>query len=577
MGTTSKNAEGGRPNIVLILADDLGWGDIGAYGAEICTPWLDRLAAGGLRFTQMYNAGRCCPTRASLLTGLYPHQAGVGHMVVDLGVPAYQGYLNDRCVTLAEVLKGAGYRTLMAGKWHVGGEQANLPPDWYPDKPGYPTPQGRGFDRFYGILSGGGSYFNPNMLLDGVTRMAVDTPQYHFTDAISQRAADFVEDAAHRDQPFFLYLAYTAPHWPLHAWAEDIARYRGRYLGGWDRLRATRHEEQRGLGLVDRAWAIAPRDAGVTPWERAGQRQWRDLQMAVYAAQVEQMDRGIGQVVRALEDQGVAEDTLVLFLSDNGGCAEFLQEDGEAPDPSRYVHPTVDGRLVRVGNTPAIEPGPADSFASVDIGWAHASNAPFRLFKRYTHEGGIATPFIAHWPRGIGRAGLVHGPTHVVDVMPTLAEVAGARYPGTCQGRDILPLPGESFAAALRGGEWQRQSPLFWEHEGNRAVRLGDWKLVSEVADPSDPASQAVWELYHMGEDRTELRNLAEREKGRTAALIELYNNWAERCGVLPWPIPASPRPLGMEVLSRHNHSVQVPSVRLGPNRRQASGGQGIG
>ena len=231
-----------RPNIVLVLADDLGWSDLGAYGSEIRTPNLDRLAQNGLRFTQMYNAARCCPTRAALLTGLYPHQAGIGHMVVDMGRPAYQGYLNDRCVTLAEVLRRAGYRTLMTGKWHVGGEQANLPADWYPNMPGYPTPRGRGFDRFYGILSGGGSYYNPNMLLDDDTRICVDALDYHFTDAISAKAAQFVDDAAHRDQPFFLYLAYTAPHWPLHARPEDIERYRGNYIRGWDALRTQRQQ-----------------------------------------------------------------------------------------------------------------------------------------------------------------------------------------------------------------------------------------------------------------------------------------------------------------------------------------------
>ncbi|MCZ6635046.1 MAG: arylsulfatase [bacterium] len=564
-----------RPNVVLILADDLGWGDIGAYGSEIRTPNLDGLARKGLRFTQMYNSARCCPTRAALLTGLHPHQAGIGHMVVNMGVPSYQGYLNDSCVTIAEVLKGSGYRTLMAGKWHVGGEQANLPEDWYPDMPGYPTPMGRGFDRFYGILSGGGNYYNPNMLMDGTTRMCVDTLEYHFTDAISEKAAQFVEDASHRDEPFFLFLAYTAPHWPLHAWPEDIERYRGTYRKGWDALRTQRHEEQKGAGLLDVKWPIAPREQAVPDWEAVDEKEWRDLQMAVYAAQIEQMDRGIGQVLEVLKERGIEDNTIVMFLSDNGGCAEFLQEDSNDPDPSKYNHPTVDGREVRVGNAPSILPGPDDSFCSVDMAWANASNAPFRLFKRYTHEGGISTPFIVSWPDGIQTPGLVREPSHIIDVMPTLVAVTGVTYPGTYNGQDILPMAGESFAEVFEKGDWSRQGPIFWEHEGNRAVRVGEWKLVSEVADPSDASSRAVWELYNMTEDRTELNDWMPGEQGRANDMIKLYNTWAERCGVLLWPVEGAPRPMGMDVLSRHNHSVRVPSVRFGPKRVVALPGGG--
>lgn len=556
-----------RPNIIVILADDMGWGDIGVYGSEIQTPNLNRLAKGGLQFTQMYNSARCCPTRAALLTGLHPHQTGIGHMVVNMGVSSYCGSLNNNCVTIAEVLKESGYRTLMAGKWHVGGEQANLPDDWYPDMPGYPTPLGRGFDRFYGILSGGGNYYNPNMLMDGTTRISLDTLDYHFTDAISEKAAQFAEDASYRDEPFFLYLPYTAPHWPLHAWPEDIERYRGKYMTGWDTLRTQRHEEQKGIGLLNKKWPISPRESAVAAWEDTNHKEWHDLQMAVYAAQIEQMDRGIGKVLQTLEERGKADNTIILFMSDNGGCAEFLQEDSNDPDPSKYNHPTVDGREVRVGNTPTINPGPDDSFASVDIAWANASNAPFRLFKRYTHEGGISTPMIVSWPAHIKSPGLVHEPTHVIDILPTLLKVTGATYPTTYREHDIHPLEGESFADIFTKGDWSRQQPIYWEHEGNRALRIGEWKLVSEIADPSDPSSRAVWELYNMTEDRTELNNLIDNESSRATEMINLYNAWAERCGVLPWPIPNSPRPMGMDALSRHNHSIRVPSVRFGPKR----------
>ena len=491
-------------------------------------------------------------------------------MVVNMGIPAYQGYLNDNCVTIAEVLKDAGYRTLMAGKWHVGGEQATLPDDWYPDMPGYPTPRGRGFDRFYGILSGGGSYYNPNMLMDDLTRISVDTTDYHFTDAISQHASDFVDDALHRDSPFFLYLAYTAPHWPLHARPDDIERYRGTYMRGWDDIRTSRHEQQKGMGLLDRKWPISPRQPGVPAWEDADHREWRDIQMATYAAQIEQMDRGVGQLMETLRRHDAENDTIVMFLSDNGGCAEFLQEDTNYPDPSRYIHPTVDGRMVRVGNMPRIEPGPADTFASVDIGWANASNTPFRQFKRYTHEGGIATPFIVHWPERIQRGRIVDEPAHVMDVMATVINATGAAYPTSRGGHDIQPLAGESFLSALEGHPWSRDQPLMWEHEGNRAVRIGPWKLVSEIANPLEPDSRAVWELYNMDDDRTELNDLIAGERDRASSMIRHYGEWAEECGVQPWPIPSAPRPMGMDVISRRNHTVRVPSVRLGPPKRVA-------
>jgi arylsulfatase len=557
-----------RPNIMVILADDLGWSDIGAYGAEIRTPHLDRLAGNGLRFTHMYNTARCCPSRASLLTGLYPHQAGIGHMVVNMGIPEYQGYLNKRCVTMAEVLKNAGYRTLMAGKWHVGGEQANIPDNWYPDMPGYPTPCGRGFDRFYGILSGGGSYYNPNLLMDDRTRIMVDTPDYHLTDAISSKASQFVEEASFRPEPFLLYLAYTAPHWPLHAWPEDIERYRGIYRDGWDKHRSDRYERQKSLGLIDPGWDISPREAAVPAWEDTEYQDWRDLQMSVYAAQIEQMDRGIGKVIDTLKECGEWENTLILFMSDNGGCAEFLQEDSNNPDPSKYDHPTVDGREVRIGNSPKIAPGPPDTFASVDIAWANLSNTPFRLFKRYTHEGGISTPLIASWPKEITNAGIIDEAAHFIDILPTLLEVSGASYPKTFKGNDIRPLEGESFAPVFHGKKWRRQAPICWEHEGSRAIRIGEWKLVSETADPTGPESRAVWELYHMKEDRTELNDRSASETGRCSRMIRLYNEWAQRCGVRPWPIPNTPRPSGMELRSRHNHSFRVPPVRLGPLRR---------
>ncbi len=559
---------GTRPNIVLIMADDLGWSDLGCYGSEISTPNLDSLAASGIRFTQMYNSARCCPSRASLLTGLNPHQAGIGHMVNNMGLPAYQGYLNDNCVTIAEVLKSSGYRTLMAGKWHVAGDQVSLPPGWHPNMPGYPSPRGRGFDRFYGILSGGGSYYNPNMLMDDDTQISVETTDYHFTDVISSKAVQFVDDAVHRDEPFFLYMAFTAPHWPLHAWPDDIERYRGKYLKGWDETRMNRHESQRGLGVVDPRWELSPREPAVRPWDDEQEKEWRDVQMAVYAAQVEQVDRGIGRLIEKLKASGEFENTVIVFLADNGGCAEFLAEDTTVPDPERYNYPTVDGRVVRTGNSPDIEPGPPDTFASVDIAWANVNNTPFRLFKHYTYEGGISTPFIMHYPNGTNSGGSIfNNPAHITDINATLLDLAGASYPSTFNGHDIKPLEGESFASVLSGHEWERDKPIAWEHEGNRAVRMGDWKLVSEIADPGDPNSRAVWELYNIPEDRVESNDLINGDRDRADGMLRYYNEWAERCEVEDWATaPFNPRP-ALNTYSRHNHGGPVIAARLGPRR----------
>ncbi len=521
----------GRPNIVVILVDDMGYSDIGCYGSEIRTPNLDGLAAGGLRLTQMYNGARCCPTRASLLTGLYPHQAGVGHMVSDLGAPSYQGFLNDRCVTVAEALRPAGYRTIMSGKWHVGGQYSTRPADWKAGQPGFPRPIDRGFDHHFGTLAGAGSYFNPHTLIRDAAFVEPEGDDFYYTDAIGEYAAAQIERAAGDGVPFFLYAAYTAPHWPLHAFPEDIARYRGRYLDGWDALRDTRHARLKELGLLSGGWALSPRDPQAPSWADAPDKDWEDARMAVYAAQVERMDGSVGKILGALRGQGLEEDTLVMFLSDNGGCAELLREDGpQGSAPSQ----TRDGRPVRTGNVRGLMPGPADTFMSYDLPWANASNTPFRLYKHWVHEGGIATPFIAHWPAVISGGGdprrpaIAHAPCHLIDLMATCLDAAGVPYPQEHAGQPTTPLEGESLLPLFRGDlSWSRARPICWEHEGNRAVRQGRWKLVSKFPGP--------WELYDMDADRTELHDLAADHAGTAAELAAIYDAWAGRCGVLPW------------------------------------------
>lgn len=483
-----------RPNIILIMADDLGFSDIGPYGSEIATPNLDRLAKGGVKFSQFYNTARCCPTRASLLTGLYSHQAGIGHMVNSRPYPSYQGYLNNQCVTLAEAIRPAGYTPLMVGKWHVG----EKPQHW---------PCKRGFEHYFGLISGASNYWK----VDQGRQMAVDNapyvpddPKFYMTDAFTQNAVKFIEEYGRKPNPYFLYLAYTAPHWPLHAWPEDIAKYRGKYLKGWDALRQERHERQVAMGLIDKRWPAAPRDNKVPAWKTITNKEEWDLRMAVYAAQIDRMDQGIGRVLDKVKELGQEDDTLILFLADNGGCAEE-NIGGELPTP----------------------PGPVNSFTSYRTPWANASNTPFRMYKHWVHEGGIASPLILRWPNGIpAKSGFVSRPSHLIDVMPTLLEVAGGTYPREFNGNSIQPTKGESFMKAVHGQK-TRQGMLFWEHEGNRAVRDGDWKMVSKY--PGE------WELFQMGRDRTESHDLAAGEKNRVAKMSAAYQQWAAQCGVLPW------------------------------------------
>jgi arylsulfatase A-like enzyme len=537
-----------QPNIVLILADDMGYSDLGCYGSEIQTPNIDSMARDGIRFSQMYNMARCCPTRASLLTGLYPHQTGVGHMTQNYGVPAYQGYLNNSCATIAEVLKTSGYRTQLSGKWHVGGDFPLQEPDsWTPGDATHPTPLQRGFDHFRGTLTGAGSFFAPPTLMDGDTPVTVTSEDFYYTDEISDHAVRMIEESTADDAPFFSYVAYTAPHWPLHALEEDIAKYRGVYDGGWDELRRSRYARLKELGLIDESWDIAPRDRDSIPWEDAENKEWESFRMAVYAAQIDRMDQGVGRILDALDSAGVRDKTLVIFLSDNGGCAEFLAEDSNTPDPVKFDTPMWNGEHMRIGNNPEIDPGPADTFQSYDLPWANASNTPFRLHKRWVHEGGISTPAIVSWPDKIKNPHLVHEPSHIVDIAATIYDIAGVEYPFELSGKTLISLEGHSFRKAIENGDWTRSAPIFWEHEGNRAVRLGEWKLVSE--------GNTEWELYNMKSDRTELNDLSGEQPELLARMIQMYEDWAERVGALPWrvipEVTASPR-----TGTRHIHEV---------------------
>ena len=526
--SSSAIAAAEKPNIVLILADDMGFSDLGCYGGEIRTPNLDSLARQGMRFTQFCNTARCCPTRASLLTGLYPHQAGMGHMVDNpKPFPGYTGDLNRECVTIAELLKTAGYRTMMAGKWHVT--------PFTKSKHNWPLQ--RGFDDYYGIIHGAADYFNPVTLTRGNEPAEPNGPDYYFTDAIARNAVSFIESAAEKQEPFFLYAAFTAPHWPLHALEADIARYRGRYQGGWDALRQERHKRMIELGIVSAKWPLTPRDSHVPAWSDAPDKEWQQRRMEVYAAQVDRLDQGVGQILATLERTGRGNNTLVLFLADNGGCAEELGPNARAihiPAKTRIGEPVV------AGNRPALMPGPESTFQSYGMPWANASNTPFRLYKHWVHEGGVATPLIARWPGTIAPGSMTHEPGHLIDLMATCADVSGARYPLTNRGHAIKPLEGVSLRQAFRQKKLTRRDALYWEHEGNRAVREGKWKLVSRFP--------GQWELYNLQADRTELNDLAPREPARVARMTALYDRWAARTQVEPWQkveqAPRTPAPI---------------------------------
>jgi len=493
------------PNIVVILVDDMGWSDVGAYGGEIETPHLDALAKGGLRFTQFYNTARCCPTRAALLTGLYPHQAGIGHMVANDGIPSYQGYLNDQCVTIAEVLRPAGYTTLMAGKWHVGSAPGHWPLD-------------RGFDRFWGTPSGGGVYFKDTLkirtevfFVEGAKRIEPPDDLY-VTETFADRAIEFVDEAVTRTKkPFFLYVAHIAPHWPLQAKPVDIAKYAGRYDLGWDAVREKRIARQKEMGLVASDAVLSPRDPQAKPWNEIPVAARKELahRMEIYAAQIDSIDQNIGRLVAKLKQLGQFENTLILFLSDNGSSAEG--------GPGGFSR-----------GQPGAPIGSGLSYASAGLEWASAADTPYRKFKIATHEGGIATPLIAHWPVGIrGRNEVRHQVGHVIDIMPTLVELAGATYPIVRDGRSTLPPEGRSLVPALTGASGLESRPLFWEHEGNKAVRQGDWKAVAESRGP--------WELYNLRTDRVEARDLAAENPEKVRELTALWQKWAERCGVWDW------------------------------------------
>jgi arylsulfatase len=523
-------ASNSPPNIVVILADDLGFSDLGCFGSEIPTPNLDRTASQGLRMSRFYTTPRCCPSRASLLTGLYPQQAGIGNMMEDQGLPGYRGELNRNCLTIAEELKAANYHTAMVGKWHLshiyfdGKKQLNHETDepFWDSKESWPLQ--RGFEDYFGTIHGVCSYYDPFSLTRGNTPIRAPATNFYYTDAITENAVADIKHLAGGEKPFFLYVAYTAPHWPLHAPEKDIAKYRERYLAGWDEMRTNRYQRQLQLGIIDKEWALSARDPRVPAWSDVKDKSWEANRMATYAAMVEHLDTGVGQILAALEKTGVEKNTLVICFSDNGGCAEVVL-------PNWYDIPsrTRDGRQIAVGNSDhTIFAGPENVWESYGVPWANVSDTPFLLYKHYTHEGGIASPFIARWPVVIQHGGGVSRElAHVTDIMATVVEAAGAKHPKEYNGHPIQPLEGTSLVPVFEGRNSARETPIFWEHEGNRAMRVKQWKLVAQQGQP--------WELYDMEADRTEQHNLASAHPEKVKELSGLYEAWARRCNVVPY------------------------------------------
>lgn len=532
----SKDKE--RPNIIIILADDLGYSDLGCYGGEIETPNLDRLAENGMRFTRFYNSGRSCPTRASLLTGLYPHQAGVGRMTFDDNKPGYRGTMTHNGVTIAEVLKESGYQTGMIGKWHVA--ETPLREDqrkWlahqvyheeFAPKNNYPV--NRGFQDFYGTIYGVVNYFDPFSLVNGDKPVKNVPKDYYATIAMTDSAVSYINRYAESDNPFFLYLSFHAPHWPLQALPEDIAKYEDIYKVGWQKIREERYERMKKMKLFGNADDfLSPRQFHEN-WNDNSTMEWDARAMAVHAAMVDRMDHEIGRVLGVLEKTGELDNTLIMFLSDNGAsnedCQNYSPGENDRPDETR------DGRKIVYPRNKEALPGPETVFASIGARWANVANTPFRFWKAKSYEGGICTPMIAHWPKGIKqRKGSVNNETgHVIDLMATCLNVSKTSYPKEYNSNSIIPYEGKSLLPVFRTGKRKGHSAIYFEHFNEKAmIDSAGWKIVM-------PANGKKWELYNLNIDRSELTNLAGNHPKRVTEMEKHYLDWEKRSMVVPRP-----------------------------------------
>lgn len=536
---TVASAKDKRPNIILILADDLGYSDLGCYGGEVQTPNIDYLAANGVRFRNFYNTSRCCPSRASLLTGLYNHQAGIGQMTDVTNEDGYRGFLTGNTVTLAEVLQQAGYRTAMSGKWHVSNtiqqptkaEQLK----WLSHQASHPYfspaeqyPVNRGFEKYYGNIFGVVNYFDPFSLVSGTKPVEQVPPGYYHTDAINDTAVGYIRELSKGEKPFFIYVAQTAPHWPLQALPEDIKKYEHTYTAGWDAIRSVRYERMIKMGLIDPATTkLSPRLNNELSWEQNPDKDWDARAMAVHAAMIDRMDQGVGRIINALRETGELNNTIIIFLSDNGAspedCSRYgpgFDRPGETRNGEKIVYPV----------NKKVLPGTEKTFASIGPRWANVANTPYQYAKAQSYEGGIRTPMIAFWPEGITSKGVFSDHLgHVMDFMPTFLELADAKYPQTFNGHAITPYAGISLLPAFKGMEKGEHTALYNEHYKARYIREGDWKLVSLAND-------STWHLYKISEDESELNDMAREHPDIVKRLADKWYTWANTHNVFPKP-----------------------------------------
>jgi arylsulfatase A-like enzyme len=530
-----------RPNIIVIMADDMGFSDAGCYGGEINTPNINYLAQNGVRFTNFYNASRCCPTRASLLTGLYNHQAGIGKMSDEEDAPGYLGHLTENAVTLAEVLKTAGYHTAMSGKWHVSNTPGQPDPKeqlaWLNHHKEYPEfspisqyPTNRGFEKYFGTIWGVVDFFDPFSLVSGTKPITSVPKNYYHTDAINDTAVSYINGFSKSKQPFFLYVAENAPHWPLHAKPEDIAKYKDTYKGGWDAIREARYQKMIKLGLIDpKTTKLSQRWNDNLKWENNPDKDWDAQAMAVHAAMIDCMDQGIGRIIAALRKNGQLDNTLIVFLSDNGASAENAPAYGPGFD---RPNETRDGRQISYSLKKDVMPGPETVYSSIGQRWANVANTPYRLWKSESYEGGAHTPMIAFWPKGITapKGSFSKQVGHVMDFMTTFNELAGAVYPTTYKGHAIPATPGVSLIPSFEGKAATGHQELFNEHFQARYARSGDWKAVS--------TNDRIWHLFNLAEDRTETNDLKDQYPDKVKELNDKWQTWATTHMVLPKPGP---------------------------------------
>ncbi|MCM8532087.1 MAG: arylsulfatase [Lentisphaeraceae bacterium] len=512
-----------KPSVILILVDDLGYSDLGSFGGEIQTPNIDKLAVNGLRMTQLYNSARCCPTRASLMTGLYPHKTGVGFMTVDNNKPGYRGFLNDNCVTSATILKQAGYKTYLAGKWHLRGKSGKEC-----------TPTNRGFDEFYGPFHDYADFYKPELyhrLPEGRAKLPKAKSDFYATDAITDHALHFMDDARKAKKPYYLYLAYNAPHFPLQAPKNLIDKYISTYEKGWDSLREERIKRMKNMGILPEKSTLSKK--GIVPkvpnrnksskyygkqipaWNSLDSARKKDLvrRMATFAAMVDSVDQNVGRVIEDLKKNNEHENTVIFFLSDNGACAEWDPYGFDNnPYPKNKLHEGKDLDLI----------GQKGTFHSYGTGWANMCNTPFTSYKHYTYEGGISSPMIIHYPKGIHRPGRINRTVnHVMDIPATIIELAVGNYPKTHKGKSVYPLQGRSLVPIMNGQNNAENRTICIEHEGNRAIRSGKWKAVWTNYSKK-------WELFNIDADRSETHDIANSHPEIVSQLNIQWLNWTK-------------------------------------------------